>query len=121
MWQAPVGRCTKCCREFFFRSRIKHDEIFSDWLTRFCLVKRKVEHQGVELPPEIDGWLMLNRSGLSQEKRAHLINHVPSMEIDDLLKGLEKRRSTLDENRNEEEDTNGLTTNPGEDEQPSSK
>ena len=30
-------------REFFFRSRIRNDERFSDWLVRFDLVKRKIE------------------------------------------------------------------------------
>ena len=32
-------------REFFFKSRIRYDERFSDWLTRFELVKKKVENK----------------------------------------------------------------------------
>ena len=84
-------------REFFFKSKIKNDEKFSDWLLRFELLEKKVTKFQVVLPPELLGWWLLNRSGLNQEKRSFIISQADSPEYDAIKPYLQKMKSTLDE------------------------
>ena len=64
--------------EYFFKSNRKPKETLFDFIQRIRLSTRKIKEHGIELPDQVQGWLLLRRAGLSDAQKAMIMTQVAS-------------------------------------------
>ena len=67
--------------EFFFKGGRRARESLLEYFTRVQRITRSVKEHGIELPDEVQGWLLLRRAGLKREDRLMIMSRISDMKM----------------------------------------
>ena len=73
---------------FFFKGGRRPRESLLEYFTRVQKLTRSVKEHGIELPDEIQGWLLLRRAGLKKDDRLMIMSRMNDMKIDTVTQAL---------------------------------
>ena len=65
---------------FFSSSGRRPGQTLLSYVTDFDEKLRKIEHHGVKLPAEVQGWFFLKKASITKEQRQLVMTHAPKME-----------------------------------------
>jgi len=60
--------------EYFFKSGRKPRETLFDYIQRIRLATRKVKAHSIELPDQVQGWLLIRRAGFTEEQKTLIMS-----------------------------------------------
>ena len=67
--------------DFFFKGGRRPRESLLEYFTRVQKITRNVKEHGIEMPDEVQGWLLLRRAGLKREDRLMIMSRIGDMKL----------------------------------------
>jgi len=67
--------------DFFFKGGRRPREPLLEYFARVRKITRNVKEHGIEMPDEVQGWLLLRRAGLKREDRLMIMSRIGDMKL----------------------------------------
>ena len=67
----PITELPDAFEDYFYKGQRKPRETLFDYIQRARLLSRKISEFKIVIPPQVQGWLLLRRAGLTSEPTEH--------------------------------------------------